>query len=43
MVLLCPQDIDSQLRMLIQVPAWAQKVSYIKGSALNDSDLERAK
>jgi hypothetical protein len=42
-VLLCPQDIDSQLRMLIQVPAWAQKVSYIKGSALNDGDLERAK
>lgn len=43
MVLLCPLDIDSQLRMLIQVAAWAQKVSYIKGSALNDNDLERAR
>ncbi|XP_046845031.1 potassium channel subfamily T member 2-like isoform X2 [Xenia sp. Carnegie-2017] len=42
-VLLCPQDIDSQLRMLIQVPVWSQKVSYMKGSALNDNDLERAK
>ncbi|XP_028410952.1 potassium channel subfamily T member 1-like isoform X2 [Dendronephthya gigantea] len=42
-VLLCPLDIDSQLRMLIQVAAWAHKVSYIKGSALNDNDLERAR
>lgn len=43
MVLLCPQDIESHLRMLIQAPRYAQKVTYIKGSALNDADLERAK
>lgn len=36
-------DIDSNLRMLMQVPMWAQKVTYIKGSALNDNDLERAR
>ena len=42
-VLLCPMDIESHLRMLIQAPMWSQRVTYIKGSALNENDLERAK
>ncbi|XP_048587242.1 potassium channel subfamily T member 1 isoform X2 [Nematostella vectensis] len=42
-VLLCPSDLDSTLRILLQVPVWAQRVTYLKGSALIDEDLVRAR
>eukprot|EP00794_Sanderia_malayensis_P015623 gene15623-17199_t len=42
-VLLSPSELESKLRLLLQVPLWAQRVTYLKGSALNDQDLIRAK
>ncbi|XP_031565605.1 potassium channel subfamily T member 2-like isoform X3 [Actinia tenebrosa] len=42
-VLLCPSELDSTLRILLQVPVWAQRVTYLKGSALIDEDLIRAR
>lgn len=42
-VLLCPSDLDSTLRILLQVPLWSQRVTYLKGSALIDEDLIRAR
>ena len=43
MVLLCPSELDSTLRILLQVPVWSQRVTYLKGSALIDEDLIRAR
>ena len=43
MVLLCPSELDSTLRILLQVPLWSQRVTYLKGSALIDEDLIRAR
>lgn len=31
------------MRMILQVPMWAQRVIYIQGSALKDTDLTRAR
>lgn len=31
------------MKVLLQVPIWAQRVIYIRGSALKDSDLTRAR
>ncbi|CAM9577800.1 unnamed protein product [Lampetra fluviatilis] len=42
-VVLCPADMDAQVRRLLQVPLWAQRVIYLQGSALKDTDLLRAK
>ncbi|XP_068724952.1 potassium channel subfamily T member 2-like isoform X3 [Montipora capricornis] len=42
-VLLCPSELDSALRILLQVPVWSQRVTYLKGSALIDEDLIRAR
>ncbi|KAJ7339482.1 potassium channel, sub T, member 2 [Desmophyllum pertusum] len=42
-VLLCPSELDSTLRILLQVPLWSQRVTYLKGSALIDEDLIRAR
>lgn len=42
-VLLCPSELDSTLRILLQVPVWSQRVTYLKGSALIDEDLIRAR
>jgi len=42
-VLLSPAELESKLRILLQVPLWAQRVTYLKGSALNDQDLIRAR
>eukprot|EP00794_Sanderia_malayensis_P015619 gene15619-17196_t len=38
----CSIRMESKLRLLLQVPLWAQRVTYLKGSALNDQDLIRA-
>lgn len=42
-VLLSPAELESKLRILLQVPLWVQRVTYLKGSALNDQDLIRAR
>lgn len=31
------------MRMLLQIPIWAERVTYVRGSALKDDDLERAR
>uniref|UniRef100_A0A915Q1A4 Calcium-activated potassium channel BK alpha subunit domain-containing protein n=1 Tax=Setaria digitata TaxID=48799 RepID=A0A915Q1A4_9BILA len=34
---------DDRMRMLLKIPMWSSSVLYIRGSALKDDDLERAK
>lgn len=43
MVLLSPMELDTTMRMILQVPIWAQRVIYIQGSCLKDGDLARAR
>ena len=43
MVLLSPIELDTTMRMILQVPIWAQRVIYIQGSCLKDADLARAR
>lgn len=43
MVLLSPMELDTTMRMILQVPIWAQRVIYIQGSCLKDVDLARAR
>lgn len=43
MLLLSPGELDNAMRILLQVPLWAERVIYIRGSALKDADLERAR
>ena len=43
MVLLSPIELDTTMRMILQVPMWAQRVIYIQGSCLKDTDLARAR
>ncbi|KAF0292342.1 Potassium channel subfamily T member 2 [Amphibalanus amphitrite] len=42
-VLLSPMELDATMRMILQVPIWAQRVIYIQGSCLKDGDLNRAR
>ncbi|KAG8182946.1 hypothetical protein JTE90_003324 [Oedothorax gibbosus] len=42
-VLLSPCELDATMKMILQVPMWAQRVIYIQGSALKDTDLTRAR
>nr|XP_018901015.1 PREDICTED: potassium channel subfamily T member 2 isoform X3 [Bemisia tabaci] len=42
-VLLSPMELDTTMRMILQVPIWAQRVIYIQGSCLKDNDLCRAR
>uniref|UniRef100_A0A8C9WXQ5 Potassium sodium-activated channel subfamily T member 1 n=1 Tax=Sander lucioperca TaxID=283035 RepID=A0A8C9WXQ5_SANLU len=41
-VILCPTEIDIQVRRILQIPLWSQRVIYLQGSALKDQDLMRA-
>ncbi|MBN3290749.1 KCNT2 protein, partial [Polypterus senegalus] len=41
-VILCPTEMDSQVRRVLQIPMWSQRVIYLQGSALKDQDLLRA-
>uniref|UniRef100_A0A3Q1EEY9 Potassium channel subfamily T member 2-like n=1 Tax=Acanthochromis polyacanthus TaxID=80966 RepID=A0A3Q1EEY9_9TELE len=41
-VILCPAEMDVQVRRVLHVPLWAQRVIYLQGSALKDQDLMRA-
>ncbi|ESN98456.1 hypothetical protein HELRODRAFT_176931 [Helobdella robusta] len=42
-VLLSPSEMDDTLKLILQVPIWAARVIYIRGSALKDSDLSRCR
>ncbi|KAK4312450.1 hypothetical protein Pmani_016138 [Petrolisthes manimaculis] len=42
-VLLSPMELDATMKMILQVPMWAQRVIYIQGSCLKDGDLTRAR
>uniref|UniRef100_A0A914WNF0 Calcium-activated potassium channel BK alpha subunit domain-containing protein n=1 Tax=Plectus sambesii TaxID=2011161 RepID=A0A914WNF0_9BILA len=42
-ILLSPGELDNSMRLLLQVPLWAERIIYIRGSALKDADLERAR
>uniref|UniRef100_A0A4W3GEQ9 Potassium sodium-activated channel subfamily T member 1 n=1 Tax=Callorhinchus milii TaxID=7868 RepID=A0A4W3GEQ9_CALMI len=42
-VILCPTEMDLQVRRVLQIPLWSQRVIYLHGSALKDQDLMRAK
>nr|XP_048308652.1 potassium channel subfamily T member 1 isoform X11 [Myodes glareolus] len=42
-VILCPSEMDVQVRRVLQIPLWSQRVIYLQGSALKDQDLMRAK
>ncbi|VBB31245.1 unnamed protein product [Acanthocheilonema viteae] len=42
-ILLSPCEMDDRMRMLLKIPMWSTRVLYIRGSALKDDDLERAK
>ena len=36
MVLLSPTELDPTMKMILQVPMWAQRVIYIQGSCLKE-------
>uniref|UniRef100_A0A8C9W7F0 Potassium sodium-activated channel subfamily T member 2 n=1 Tax=Scleropages formosus TaxID=113540 RepID=A0A8C9W7F0_SCLFO len=42
-IILCPTEMDVQVRRVLQIPMWSQRVIYLQGSALKDQDLLRAK
>uniref|UniRef100_A0A674D5E0 Potassium sodium-activated channel subfamily T member 2 n=1 Tax=Salmo trutta TaxID=8032 RepID=A0A674D5E0_SALTR len=42
-IILCPTEMDPQVRRVLQIPLWSQRVIYLQGSALKDQDLIRAK
>uniref|UniRef100_A0A8B9LN36 Potassium channel, subfamily T, member 1 n=1 Tax=Astyanax mexicanus TaxID=7994 RepID=A0A8B9LN36_ASTMX len=42
-VILCPCEADSQVRRVLQIPLWSQRVIYLQGSVLKNQDLLRAK
>uniref|UniRef100_A0AAY4ADK0 RCK N-terminal domain-containing protein n=1 Tax=Denticeps clupeoides TaxID=299321 RepID=A0AAY4ADK0_9TELE len=42
-IILCPTEMDAQVRRVLQIPLWSQRVIYLQGSVLKDQDLFRAK
>ncbi|KAI4885497.1 hypothetical protein NFI96_033718, partial [Prochilodus magdalenae] len=42
-IILCPMETGTQVRRVLQIPLWSQRVIYLQGSALKDKDLFRAK
>ncbi|XP_037390144.1 potassium channel subfamily T member 2 isoform X2 [Pygocentrus nattereri] len=42
-IILCPTEVDTRVRRVLQIPLWSQRVIYLQGSALKDKDLFRAK
>ncbi|XP_025089681.1 potassium channel subfamily T member 2-like isoform X3 [Pomacea canaliculata] len=42
-ILLCPQELDSSMQVILKDPKWAHRVIYMKGSALKDIDLKRCR
>lgn len=41
--MLSPVELDPTMKMLMQVPLWAQRVINVQGSALKDGDLARCR
>ncbi|XP_036822231.1 LOW QUALITY PROTEIN: potassium channel subfamily T member 2 [Oncorhynchus mykiss] len=42
-IILYPTEMDPQVRRVLQIPLWSQRVIYLQGSSLKDQDLIRAK
>ncbi|XP_076465055.1 potassium channel subfamily T member 2-like [Babylonia areolata] len=42
-ILLSPQELDSNIQIILKDPKWMHRVIYIRGSALKDIDLERCR
>ncbi|KAK1786795.1 hypothetical protein P4O66_017197, partial [Electrophorus voltai] len=42
-IILCPTEMDTQVRRVLRIPLWSQRVIYLQGSALKDQDLFRSK
>ncbi|XP_061655676.1 potassium channel subfamily T member 2 isoform X2 [Phyllopteryx taeniolatus] len=42
-VILCPSEMGLQVRRVLQIPLWSQRVICLQGSVLKDQDLLRAK
>ncbi|XP_070208431.1 potassium channel subfamily T member 2-like isoform X2 [Littorina saxatilis] len=42
-LLLCPQELDSSMQVILKDPKWTHRVIYMKGSALKDIDLKRCR
>ncbi|KAJ8011227.1 hypothetical protein DPEC_G00055970 [Dallia pectoralis] len=42
-IILCATEVDPQVRQVLLIPMWSQRVMYLQGSALKDQDLVRAK
>ncbi|RUS88972.1 hypothetical protein EGW08_003219, partial [Elysia chlorotica] len=40
-IVLCPQELDSSMQVILKDPKWAQRVIYMRGSSLKDVDLTR--
>ncbi|XP_056599555.1 potassium channel subfamily T member 2 [Triplophysa dalaica] len=40
-IILCPTEMDTKVRQILQIPMWSHRVIYLQGSALNDQDLIR--
>ncbi|XP_057190889.1 potassium channel subfamily T member 2 [Triplophysa rosa] len=41
-IILCPTEMDTKVRQILQIPMWSHRVIYLQGSALKDQDLIRA-
>lgn len=42
-ILLSAAEIETNLRMVLHLPLWSQRVIYINGTPLKDDDLHRAR
>ncbi|GFR84571.1 potassium channel subfamily T member 1 [Elysia marginata] len=40
-IVLCPQELDSGMQVVLKDPKWAHRVIYMRGSSLKDIDLTR--
>ncbi|KAI6209861.1 Calcium-activated BK potassium channel alpha subunit [Aphelenchoides besseyi] len=40
-VLLCPMDLTVEMRNLLRIPLWSDRVIFVRGTALRDEDLDR--
>lgn len=42
-ILLCPQELDSSMQVILKDPKWAHRVIFMRGSSLKDIDLKRCR
>lgn len=38
-----PEELDDNLQFILKDPKWANRVVYIRGSAMKDIDLKRCR